>query len=114
MDIRNIPFSRRGSYMAISDCCENYRGHGNRAGLWLRTVSGATETPFVMRLQLLERGQPAPFTTEFDGLTLHLVGAHGNVSLCFCGPDTLLCHGIGANIGLLLDEICAPGNCNYL
>lgn len=114
MDIRNIPFSRRGSYMAISDCCENYRGHGNPAGLWLRTVSGAAETPFVMRLQLLERGQPASFTTEFDGLTLHLVGAHGNVSLCFCGPDTLLCHGIGADIGLLLDEICAPGNCNYL
>lgn len=114
MDVCKIPFSCRGSYMAVSHCKENYRGYGNREGLWLRTVSGAAATPFVMRFQVLDHGLPTEFSTDFDGLTLRLTSTSGEIRLYFSDPETILCCGTGEHIGLRLDEICAPDSCNYL
>ena len=114
MDIRKIPFSCRGSYLAISHCCENYRGYGNREGLWLRTVSGAAPTPFVMRFQVLDGGRPTEFRTHFNGLTLRLIAACGEVRFEFAAPETLVCCGNGETVGLRMDEICTSDSCNYL
>lgn len=114
MDIQKIPFSRRGSYLAISYCRENYRGYGNSEGLYLRTVSGAASTPFVLRFQLLHDRHPARFHTRFDGMTLQLISERGRIVFCFSDPQTILCTGTGQGLGLRMDEICAPDSCSYL
>ena len=37
-DLRTLPFSRKGSWMVLSELNENWNGCGNEAGLYLRTV----------------------------------------------------------------------------
>ena len=35
-DLRTLPFSRKGSWMVLSELNENWNGCGNEAGLYLR------------------------------------------------------------------------------
>ena len=37
-DLRTLPFSRKGSWMVLSELNENWNGCGNEAGLYLCTV----------------------------------------------------------------------------
>lgn len=114
MDIAKIPFSCRGSYMAISYCEENGWGHPYPAGLYLRTVSGTAPSPFVLRLQPLWAGQPVSFQTDFDGTALRLICEQGALTFCFTDSRTILCTGSGLEIGLRLDQINSPDSCNYI
>lgn len=114
MDIAKIPFSYRGSYMAVSYCEENSWGFPHPAGLYLRTVSGSAPSPFVLRIQPLWDHRPAQFQTSFDGKSLDLRLAQGTLTFCFADAQTILCTGAGKEIGLRLDQISCPDSCNYV
>lgn len=40
LDLKEVPFSTRGSYIAVSYHEKNFRGSGMEEGLYLRTVHG--------------------------------------------------------------------------
>ena len=44
LDLKEVPFSTRGSYMAVSYHEKNFRGSGMEEGLYLRTVHGNAKT----------------------------------------------------------------------
>ena len=52
LDLRQTPYSCRGSYLAMSHLSENYQGQGNQDGLHLRTIHNCTITPLIARLTL--------------------------------------------------------------
>ena len=57
LDLREVPFSRRGSYMALSWHEGEFNHRKLEKGLYLRTVRGAAKEPFVARLLPLKNGE---------------------------------------------------------
>lgn len=80
MDIRNVPLSVYGSYMALAyykdDKC-NFRGVKDEA-LYLKSLRGKSRsTPAVCKILPLIDGQEADFTYEADYFTLKLILLEG-------------------------------------
>ena len=61
LDLKAVPFSRRGSYLALSWHEEEFNHRKLEKGLYLRTIRGAAKEPFVARLLPLQNGNPAAF-----------------------------------------------------
>ena len=66
-DLKTLPFSRRGSYLVISELNENWNGCGNEPGLYLRTVHSSAQLPLVARIDLREGGKPIEYGQAFYG-----------------------------------------------
>ena len=64
LNLQEVPFSMRGSYMAVSYHEKISGVPGMAEGLYLRTVHGDARTPFVARLQTLNDGEECPCRIE--------------------------------------------------
>jgi len=98
-DLSLVPFSLRGSYLAIGKSGEN-----NDSGLFLRTVRGAARDPVVCRLDVLSGGTPVPYTYKATPSELVLSNEQGAVRICFASDNILLFRGEGEGLGLRLEE----------
>ena len=107
MDLSSVPYSRAGSYMAISELSADYRGLGNAPGLYLRTVHGSAGSPLVARLEVAE------YAAGLVGASLRLSNGRGGIELCFDDCDTLLIRG-GAGASLTLDFLTGSGPYDYI
>ncbi len=112
-DLSTLPFSRRGSYLVISELCENWNGCGNEAGLYLRTVHSSAMTPLVARISPTRDGKPVKYVPEISRASLLLAGNSGCIECCFDGPDTLLIRG-SAEMELTLDFLSGNGPYDYI
>ena len=99
LDLSLVPFSLRGSYLAIGES-----GGNNDGGLFLRTVRGAARDPIVCRLAVLSDGEPVPYTYEATPSQLVLRVENGAVRICFASDNILLLRGEGEGLGLRLEE----------
>ncbi len=90
MNLAWIPFSTRGSYMAVSYCPENHRGMENAAGLYLRSVRSSSPEPLVLRFVPLSHGEAIPYEVEATETRITLTAAAGIVEICFSDVKTLL------------------------
>jgi len=93
-DLTAVPFSRFGSYMAVSELDQGPRTEQDittRArvpdGIWLRCVHGASAYE-VMRLELLEGGQAVKPRVHGTASVLTLEGGQGRVELCMPSSNT--------------------------
>lgn len=100
--------------MAIGYCKENYCGLSNKAGLYLRTVSGEAPYPLVMRIGVIIGNSEVDFEVDFSGESLELTTSCGNITICFSDKNTLLFYGSSGNIGVIFDEISQKDSCNYI
>ena len=107
LNLQEVPFSMRGSYMAVSYHEKNFRGSGMAEGLYLRTVHGDAGTPFVARLQTLNDGEECPCRIEAQPEKVTLSTQKGEVFLAYEDADTLLISGRGDGVGIRLDFL--PG-----
>lgn len=105
LDLSVIPFSRHGSYMAVSCREENFRGKGNRGGLYWRTVHDGSPTDLIARLVLLRDGEELRYTYRATESEITLTAEGAEVSLCFGDEDTLLMRGKGENFCLRLEGL---------
>lgn len=119
LDIMNVPFTRRNSYMEVSYCIGNFESFGrkpsDRERLHLRSVRGnSREMSFLALLVPTVDGQEVPYTfvaTEAK-ITVHVKG--GTIGICFADENTLLFQGKGKGIGLRLDNmIIGSGTYSY-
>lgn len=108
-DISKIPFSRCGSYMALASLPANWQGHGNAAGLYLKTVSGSANSPLVAKIDLSE----GDFSSELQGGSLTVCAENTTYDFCYPDPQTLLIHG-SAGSALLLDFMTESGPYDYI
>ena len=85
IDLTLIPFSRRGSYMAIS-----YLTGGRAAtdGLWLRSVREVFRSGPLLLIEALRDDSPCAFTDSVgvDHLSLAVDGG-GSIDIAFDGPN---------------------------
>ena len=113
LDLRQTPYSCRGSYLAISHLCENHQGKGNAEGLHLRTIHNCTITPLIARLSITFRGESAGYSAMLEGAALSLHCSDGAVECCFADDRTLLFRGT-PGCGLTIDFLTDNGPYDYI
>ena len=79
-DLRTLPFSRKGSWMVLSELNENWNGCGNEAGLYLGTVHSSAMTPLVARVIPETQGKPAEYSAEINRAALLLKSGENRTS----------------------------------
>lgn len=107
IDLTQVPFSARGSFLAVSQLPAHWQGLPNAAGLYLRTVRHDVQTPLIAQISLPDEEFDAAI--EHAGLTL--TGASFRVECCFAGPEALLFRGNGS---VTLDFLAETGAYDYL
>ena len=113
VNLSTIPFSRRGSYLVISELMENWNGYRNEAGLYLRTVHSSAMTPLVARIIPAHDGKPMEYESEISRAALLLTGGSSRIECCFDSPETILIRG-SAGTELTLDFLSGSGPYDYI
>lgn len=98
-DLSKVPFSRRGSYFAVSRL-ENSRV-GVPDGLYLRTVHGCAKNKELLSLQLTKDGNLIPFTEAASPQELIMKADAGYVTLCIPQADRIFIRGTGVGLALI-------------
>ena len=109
VDLSTLPFSCRGSWLAISELGKNWNDCGNEAGLYLRTIHSSAMTPLVARL-LPERKE---YTAEIRQAALLLTTGDGMLEICFDDPGTMLIRGT-SGMRLTLVFLSGSGPYDYI
>ena len=113
LDLRQLPYSARGSFLAVSYLGGNWLGQGNEAGLYLRTLRGAAGRPLVARIQP-GRGSGAPMERGLlRGAVLEVGDENEQLELCFADDRTLMIRG-GAGTELTLDFLTESSPFDYI
>ena len=102
IDLNHIPFSRRNSYMVISQLKPEYATKTLKAGLYLRTVHGSAERSIVARLTPLFEGKEADYATDLELTSLVIASGEQKIEICFHDENTLLFRG-NAGTGMKID-----------
>ncbi|MGA7859446.1 MAG: hypothetical protein WCA11_16045, partial [Terracidiphilus sp.] len=106
-DISRVPFSRYGSYLAISRL-PNEPHSAVTPGIYLRSMHGAQHPVF--RIELLAAGAPVPFKVDAGPTLLHLQAEAGSVDICMPGEDQVRLRGEGVSLRLIAegDPLAVP------
>ncbi len=100
-DLSQVPFSRYGSYLAVSHLTSRSRGTETPPGLYLRTIHGDAGRRELFRL---ESGDDEP-TAVAAPEVLRLNTGAGTAELCFATPQVLRIRGRGGALRLAAPEI---------
>lgn len=119
-DIEKIPFSMKGSYLAVSEFGENACNQQNEAGVYLRSIHGLAylpnstmlnSPPFFAKIEPVYEGEKTAYRVLADESEIRLATEHGEIRMCFADEDTLLLQGSGKGLGVELKLI--DGNYAY-
>ncbi len=113
IDLKTMPFSCRGSWMAVSELPAGWNGLHNEAGLYLRTVHSSALTPLAARIYVEKGGEQAVYCTRLERGSLVLDCGGDRLEFCFDSPDTLLVKGSGG-LAVTLDFLCESGPYDYI
>ncbi len=118
LNISTVPFSARGSYMAVNYLLEDYysgyvscTGFSSNLdkmpfvstpGLYLRSVctKGQNNNMEMIRFTPLYGGEEIPYDIWADYGLVRLTCEKGEIAFCFADEDTLLIKGTGEGLGL--------------
>jgi len=115
MNIKDIPFSRFGSYMAISYFEEKYKTYKNEAGIYLRNIRGSVDDVPVCRFTVLHDGNKVEYTYVSSPYELVLTSEAGTIQICYADEKTIVIRGKGDRLSLVLEEITlGVDSCNYI
>lgn len=119
LDIRNVPFSTRGSYMAVNYLPEDYysgyvscTGFSSNLdkmpfvstpGLYLRSVctKGQNNNMEMIRFVPLYEGRELSYEIEADYGCVKMICSEGEIEFCYANENMLLIK--GKNIGIRMD-----------
>lgn len=97
LDLHQVPFSRFGSYMAISELADGVPAKG----LYLKSVRGGDEDlGLVFRMEATFQGQFIPCRYKASESRLELSTDHGSIYLSFPEADLLRIEGHAAGLRL--------------
>ncbi|NQT60110.1 MAG: hypothetical protein HQ557_14095 [Bacteroidetes bacterium] len=99
-DIKDIPFSRYGSWLSISMIEGAFAQRKGVRGLVLRTVRACNFHPEMFVLQLLDGGEVVTYDIEASPEKLRLSNATGYIEICM--PDPKIIRFKGEGLGLRL------------
>jgi glycogen debranching enzyme len=108
-DIRHVPFSRFGSYIAFSLLQgDRHKKTALKPGLWLRCLHGDAARE-VFQVRVLSGGRPVRFTPHAAPSVLTLRAKGGSIRICIAERDVVRIHGKG--LGLRLTQRPGGFNC---
>ena len=113
-DLATVPFSRRGSYLALSQRSATPGILNGHAGLFLRSLRGGKPEGAICRLVVLMDGQETDALLEATPTEVRLSTSSGSVRICFADERTILLKGEGKGIGLRLDDLGNGVDCNFV
>lgn len=119
LDLNSIPFTRYGSYMAVSYMASDFRLFGRplqlTGGLYLRSLRGDTMMqPVVGRIVPTCSGEPSEYTYEADETVLTMRTKTGEIHITYADPKTILIEGTGKGIGVRIDDIAKGGVFDFI
>jgi hypothetical protein len=100
-DIAKVPFSRFGSYLALSHLTGVT---GYPEGLYLRTVHGSASRLELFRVELIQSGKSVPFREVASPTLLRLEAAEGWAEIAFSDPYLIRVRGRGVELRLTVPE----------
>src|SRR5438045_4330994 len=89
-DLRVVPFSRYGSYLAFSHLTA-----AEPHGLYLRTVHDNASSQEIFHIELLDQGVSVPFREIATPASLRLEAEAGSVEICFASGQVIRVRGVG-------------------
>ena len=114
LDLTQVPFSRAGSYLALSlrDTDEERPWEQRPSdALYLRTLHGDRETDRIFRIEVLApNGEPVPFTIDAGGGVFFLQSGNDTLECCLTGDNGLRVFGRRLGLRLTLVRVGAYGN----
>ena len=113
IDLNEVPFSRRNSYMVISELSQKYSSRKVDAGLYLRTVRGSAERSMIAKLTPTFNGVPAPYKTELEFSSLVITSGEYRIEICYEDEKTLLFRG-GPGTGMKIDFLTEEYKNDYI
>jgi len=104
LDLRKVPFSRKGSYLAISWLDPSTSGPITKEGLYLRHLRAGGKGP-VFLLEPVTGTEPIPYTICATPTVLRLLPENNDttgwfIEFCFPSPDELRFRISGSDLGL--------------
>ena len=119
LDLSNVPFTYRDSYMVVSYINQSFRIMGKKAdkeGMYLRSVRGGSRNhPLVAKIIPLVGGKEVPYEYEAsEGLISMKMAADAKIEITFADENTILVRGSGNDTGLKLTEWNEGGNADYI
>ena len=100
LNLREVPFSTRGSYMAFSYLEGKYQGKEVENGLYFRTVHGSASSSFLARVRPVYERKQIEYTYEAEPWELRIITDKGTARLVFADKDTIVIRG---NLALEFD-----------
>lgn len=112
LDLNNVPFTRRNSYMVVSNISDDFKMFGRKlnkkSGLYLRSVRGQCRTtPFIAHLVPTIYGKPVEYTYEATEaeIIITIRNSECKIEITFADDRTLLIRGIGEGVGISLEDL---------
>ncbi|MFP3938574.1 MAG: amylo-alpha-1,6-glucosidase [Phycisphaerae bacterium] len=100
INLRQVPFTRFDSYMAVGIRPSADRPHGE---LWLRNVHGYPARREAIILRLLADGREVPFETSATETVLRMESEAGFAEMCLPEPDLLRIRAQGVTLRLIME-----------
>ncbi len=108
-DLRLTPFSRKGSYLALSV----RGGDGLPEGLYLRSIRGASPKRELFAFRPVLGGNALEYTLHPSPWELRLGTERGDVEICFGDEETVLVRSDVPGLGLRLTRVSDGSPFNY-
>lgn len=88
-----VPFSTRGSYLAVSYLEGKFQGKEVETGLYLRTVHGSAKSSFLARITPVHEKKALQYTYEAKPQNIRIHTEYGEAGIAFADNKTMVFNG---------------------
>ena len=88
-----VPFSTRGSYLAVSYLEGKFQGKEVETGLYLRTVHGSAKSSFLARITPVHEKKALQYTYEAKPQNIRIHTEYGEAGIAFADDKTMVFNG---------------------
>ncbi|WP_343083548.1 amylo-alpha-1,6-glucosidase [Blautia producta] len=93
LNLMEVPFSTRGSYLAVSYLEGKFQGKEVETGLYLRTVHGSAKSSFLARITPVHEKKALQYTYEAKPQNIRIYTEYGEAGIAFADDKTMVFNG---------------------
>lgn len=93
LNLMEVPFSTRGSYLAVSYLEGKFQGKEVETGLYLRTVHGSAKCSFLARITPVHEKKALQYTYEAKPQNIRIHTEYGEAGIAFADDKTMVFNG---------------------
>ena len=93
LNLMEVPFSTRGSYLAVSYLEGKFQGKEVETGLYLRTVHGSAKSSFLARITPVHEKKALQYTYEAKPQNIRIHTEYGAAGIAFADDKTMVFNG---------------------